>query len=81
MYSAIAANKRNTIVILIVFLVLLGGLGWLIALFMGDGSWTITIMTIIGAGLYAWFQFYNAASIAVMTSGAVQIEQKDNPRL
>jgi heat shock protein HtpX len=38
MYSAIAANKRNTVVILIVFLVLLGGLGWLIALFMGDGS-------------------------------------------
>lgn len=81
MYSAIAANKRNTVVILLVFIVLLGALGWLIALFMGDGSWTITIMTIIGAGLYAWFQYYNAASIAVMTSGAVQIEQKDNPRL
>jgi heat shock protein HtpX len=81
MYSAIAANKRNTVVILFVFLVLIGGLGWLIAYFMGDGSWTITIMTIIGAGAYAWFQYYNAGSIAVMTSGAVQIELKDNPRL
>ena len=81
MYSAIAANKRNTVVILIVFLVLIGGLGWLIAYFMGDGSWTITIMTIVGAGAYAWFQYYNAGSIAVATSGAVLIEQKDNPRL
>jgi len=37
MYSAIAANKRNTVVILLVFLVLIGGLGWPIAYFMGDG--------------------------------------------
>jgi heat shock protein HtpX len=81
MYSAIAANKRNTVVILVIFMALLGGLGWLISYFYGDGSWTITIMTIVGAGAYAWFQYYNAASIAVMTSGAVLIEQKDNPRL
>ena len=81
MYSAIAANKRNTVVIIVVFLALIAGLGWLIAYFYGGGSWGITIATVIGAGLYAWFQFYNAASIAVATSGAVQIEMKDNPRL
>lgn len=81
MYSAIAANKRNTVIILLGFVVMLGALGWLIAYFLGDGSWTITIATIIGAGLYAWFQYYNAGSIAVATAGAVPIELNDNPRL
>ena len=81
MYSAIAANKRNTVVIILIFLALIAALGWLAAYIFGGGTWGITIATVIGAGLYAWFQYYNAGSIAVATSGAVQIEMKDNPRL
>jgi heat shock protein HtpX len=81
MYSAITANKRNTVIIILVFLVLIAALGWLAAYIYGGGTWGITIATVVGAGLYAWFQYYNAGSIAVATSGAVQIEMKDNPRL
>lgn len=81
MYSAIAANKRNTILIVGIFVILVTALGWVISFTMGDGSWTITIATVVGAGLYAWFQYYNADKIAVAMAGAVQITERDNPRL
>ena len=41
MYRAIAKNKRNTVFIILLFLVIIGGLGWLAGYVYG--SWTITI--------------------------------------
>jgi len=45
----------------------------------GNGSSAILIIVI--AGLYATFQYFAAGSLAVMMSGARQIEKADNPRL
>ncbi|MDQ1575441.1 MAG: heat shock protein HtpX [Microbacteriaceae bacterium] len=81
MYSAIARNKRNTVLIILLFLVIIGGLGWLANLIYGRDSYTILIVTIVVAALYAWFQYYAASSQAVLMSGAVPIEKADNPRL
>lgn len=79
MYSAIAKNKRNTVFIMIFFLLIIGGLGALAA--QAYGNPTIVIMTLVFAGGYAAIQYFAAGSQAVAMSGAVQIEQADNPRL
>ena len=79
MYSAIAKNKRNTVFIMIFFLLIIGGLGALAAQVYGNP--TIVIMTLVFAGGYAAIQYFAAGSQAVAMSGAVQIEQADNPRL
>ena len=79
MYSAIAANKRNTVIIMLVFLVIIGGLGWLAAYIYGDIN--IAIFTVVIALAYAWFQYYLAGSQALALSGAIPIQQEDNPRL
>lgn len=79
MYSAIAANKRNTILIMVVFLVIIGGLGWLAAYIYGDIN--IAIFTVVIALAYAWFQYYLAGSQALALSGAIPIQKEDNPRL
>ena len=79
MYSAIAANKRNTVIILSGFVLLLGALayGWGAA--SGNGSSAIWIIAfVIG---YALFQYYASGRIAVSMSGAVEIQKSDNPRL
>ena len=79
MYSAIAANKRNTLIILIGFVLLLGALayGWGVA--SGNGSSAVWIIAfVIG---YALFQYYASGRIAVSMSGAVEIQKADNPRL
>lgn len=79
MYSAIAKNKRNTIFYMIVFLVIIGVLGWFASYMAGD----ITIMFWVLGIAIAWaiFQYFVAGSEAISMSGAVEIQKADNPRL
>lgn len=79
MYRAIAANKRNTIFIIIGFVAILGGLAYAWGYYSGNGSSVIPIILfVIG---YTVFQYYASSSIAVAMSGAVPIQKADNPRL
>jgi heat shock protein HtpX len=79
MYSAIAANKRNTVFIVAGFVLLLGGLAYWWGQASGNGSSSFLIIGFIA--VYALFQYYLASSIAIAMSGAVPIEKSDNPRL
>jgi heat shock protein HtpX len=81
MYSAIARNKRNTIFIILLFVVIIAALGWAASLMFGGDPWFITIGTVIGAGVYALIQYFAAGRQAVAMSGARQIQKADNPRL
>jgi heat shock protein HtpX len=80
MYRAIAANKRNTVIIIVAFLLIIGVLGYVAQFFVG-GGWGITIGTIIGAGVYTLFQYFAASGQALALSGAHEIQKSDNPRL
>ncbi|MCU1407523.1 MAG: protease [Glaciihabitans sp.] len=80
MYRAIAANKRNTVFIIIFFILLIGALGFAAQLFVG-GGWGITIGTLIGAGIYTVIQYFAASGQALAISGAMEIQKSDNPRL
>lgn len=79
MYSAIAANKRNTVFIILLFLLIIGGLGWLASVVYKNTS--IVIITLVVATIYALIQYFAAAGQAVAMSGAQQIQKSDNPRL
>jgi len=81
MYRAIAANKRNTIFIIALFLLLIGGLGLVANYMYNDSSYSILIGTVIGAIVYTVIQYFAAGRQAVAMSGARQIEKRDNPRL
>lgn len=79
MYRAIAANKRNTIFIILGFVALLGGLAFAWGSYSGDGSSVIPIILFVLG--YTVFQYFASTSIAVAMSGAVPIQKADNPRL
>lgn len=79
MYSAIAANKRNTLLIMAVFVALISAIGYVVSLYFGDTS--IVYWVIGGAGLYALIQYFVASSLAIAMTGAQEIQKKDNPRL
>src|ERR1700733_12035289 len=79
MYSAIAANKRNTVIIIAIFLIVIGGLGALVGGLYN--SWTIAIVVFVIAVGYAVFQYFVAGSETLALSGAQQIQKSDNPRL
>ena len=80
MYRAIARNKRNTVFIVLFFLAIIGGLGWLAAWVYGD--LTIVIVTLVIATAYALFQYFTADRQALALSGAIELHSKaDHPRL
>ncbi len=79
MYRAIAKNKRNTVFIVVFFLAIIGGLGWLASYIYGNMQ--IVIVTLVVASGYAILQFFLASSQALAVSGAVPIDKRDNPRL
>jgi heat shock protein HtpX len=78
-YSSIAANKRNTIFIILIFLIIIGALGVLAAWL--ANSWTIAVVVFVIATAYAIFQYYFAAGQTLALSGARPIDKADNPRL
>lgn len=80
MYRAIAANKRNTVFIIALFVIIIGALGAVASIFTGGNIYTITIGTIIGAGLYTLIQYFWASGQALAISGARQIQKSDDPR-
>ncbi len=79
MYRAIAKNKRNTVFIIILFILIIGGLGALAAWIYNDIS--IVIITLVISIGYAIIQYFAASSQALSLSGAHQIQKADNPRL
>ena len=83
MYRAIAKNKRNTVFILLLFLVIIGGLGAIASWYVNPAQpdWSIGIITIIVAAIYALIQYFAGANEALALSGAREIQKADNPRL
>lgn len=79
MYKAIARNRRNTFLIMAVFIGLITGIGYLVSVYFGNTSITLWVMA--GALIYALIQYFAAGKLAVAMTGAQPIEKADNPRL
>lgn len=79
MYSAIAANKRKTWLIIALFAVIIGGLGWIASQIYGHPYFTYAALG--GAALYALIQYFAAAKLALAMNGAKEISKRDEPRL
>ncbi|ROP64743.1 M48 family metalloprotease [Curtobacterium sp. ZW137] len=79
MYSAIARNKRNTVVIVLVFLVIIGALGFLGGYLAGNVS--IGVIVLVVALGYAVLQYFTAARQATAIAGGIEIDRNTEPRL
>ena len=81
MYSAIEANKRKSVIIMALFVLLIGAMGWLAGKMLGSGSPSITIGVLIGGLIYVVISYYTAPKFAMAETGAHPIAKRDNPRL
>lgn len=79
MYKQIAENKRRTIYIIVVFVLIIAVIASLFAWYYKD-PW-IAVWTIVAGIVYAVIQYYASGTLAMAMSGAKEIEKKDNPRL
>ena len=77
MYKQIAANKRNTVIIMLVFVALVCGIGAILAYALQD--WWVEAGILVFALVYAVVQYYLSSKLAVAMTGAKQIQKKDYP--
>lgn len=81
MYSQIAANKRKTIFLMIVFVAFVALLSWLISTIFLNGNTYVTVYFLIGALVYALIAYLVSSKAALSLNRAKPIAKKDNPRL
>jgi heat shock protein HtpX len=80
MYGAIAANKRKTWLIMALFVVIIGALGWIVSNLYGGGQ-PFFIYIALGISLaYVAIQYFFASKIALAMNGAKEISKQDDPR-
>jgi heat shock protein HtpX len=78
-YRAIRKNKFNTVVIMVVFVLIIGGLGWLAGAIYRN--WVIAALVVVAGLGYALFQYFLAAKQAISMAGGQRVTEQDNPRL
>ena len=79
MYREISANKRKTVVMMMIFIILVGALGWLFGRLSGQPA--ITPYVLIGAAIYTLISYLAGSKMALAMNGAKEIQKKDNPRV
>lgn len=79
MYKEIASNKRKTWLIISLFAVIIGALGWIIGALYGTPMFFWLALVI--AGVYVLIQYFAAAKLALSMNGAKEVTKKEEPRL
>ena len=79
MYNAVSQNKRNTVLIMSVFVIIIDIIGVFIGI-VAD-SYSLSLIIFICAMLYAWLQYFIAGKLAMAMTGAQEIEKNDAPEL
>ncbi len=78
MYSAIAANKRKTVFIMLGFLVFAGALAWLLGAIYGQSA---MYGVLVFALCYTAIMYFTGSRLSLAVNGAREIQKSDNPRL
>jgi heat shock protein HtpX len=79
MYSEIASNKRKTWLVIALFGIIIGVLGWIISNIYNTPFFFY--LALIVGGVYALIQYFAAAKLALAMNGAHEVTKKDEPRL
>lgn len=79
-YSSITSNKRRSVLLIALFVVLIVALGWIIDQTQGGG--TVLLPTAIGFSLFSsLIGYYAGDKIALSANSAVRIKKEDSPEL
>lgn len=79
MYGIIATNKRKTILLMMVFVLLVGAISYGFSLYFNDNS--IVVFALGFSIIYSLISYFASARIALSMSGAKPIAKKDAPEL
>ena len=80
MYSEIARNKQKSWVMLVLFVLFIGVLGFGVSEYVVQGP-SLTIPILIGAAVYSLIMYYSGSKLSLAVNGAREIQKQENPRL
>jgi len=84
MYNQIETNKRNTRILIYLFVFFITMIGYVFGMaWTGDDQGAIGIMGLMGIGAIIWatISYYNAGKITLSISHAKEIKKRENPLL
>jgi heat shock protein HtpX len=77
MYQQIDSNKRKSILLMLLFIIIISGLVYAWSLYYGTGSYIVVLAFII-ASVMSLISFYAGDKVALAQAGARQIKREDN---
>ncbi|MBU4332040.1 M48 family metallopeptidase [Patescibacteria group bacterium] len=78
MYRQIESNKRRSIILIALFIIIIAGIGWAFGELTEFGYWGLVLALIISV-LMALVGYYQGDKIALWTAGAKPLAKQDNP--
>jgi heat shock protein HtpX len=79
MYSQIDSNKRKTNLLIILFVLFVTALAWAINTVYGYEGYGLVAFALVFSASTSVFSYYKSDKIALRSTGAKEITQKDNP--
>ena len=81
-YQHISSNKRDTAIIMAVFVAVLSFIGWFIGEYFYDGVGIPFVgFAMIFSGISSYFSYYNSDKIVTTISGAKEVSYSEAPDL
>src|SRR3989339_844820 len=80
MYSQITANKRKTWFLIVIFTIVIVGLGWTLGEYTNTGNIGLIVAVVFATGMNL-IGYFHGDKVALATSGPKSIQKTDNPRL
>ncbi|MFA7315006.1 MAG: zinc metalloprotease HtpX [Candidatus Magasanikbacteria bacterium] len=78
MYSQIDSNKRKTNILIVIFTIFVLTIGWFLDYYMGY-SYGAVVLAMIVSVIMTLVSYYKGDSIALKSTGAVEINKETNP--
>ncbi len=81
-YQNISSNKRDTVLVVMLFMLVISIIGWFVGQYYYEGSGFFMVgMALIFSGISGFFSYYNSDKIVLGVSGARKVEYEDAPDL
>jgi heat shock protein HtpX len=81
-YQHIGKNKRDTLVIMFLFIVVISFIGWFIGeVYVGEGGYFFIGWALVLSGLSSFFTYYYSDKIVLAISGAREVKYEKDPYL
>jgi heat shock protein HtpX len=79
MYSQITSNKRQSIALITIFIIIIIALGYVFDMVNGTGDYTGVFFAVIFSFFMTMISYFQGDKIALWSSGAKPISKEDNP--